>query len=207
MSGRGIFVTGTDTDVGKTWVATRLLKLLGQQGFRSSGMKPIECGGREDSSALLAASSVGDLDLDQVNPVTISEPLAPAASSDQVSIDFDRVGESYLGLALKSDWVVVEGAGGWLVPVDAQRSMADLAVSLDLPVVVVAANRLGVLNHTLLTLKAIESVGLPCCGVFLNTINESDLSIQTNARVLRASAPFIRVIDDDLSELVSLLTE
>ena len=183
----GLFITGTDTDVGKTWVAVRLIEALRERGVDAVGMKPIESGSTKDSEALLAASSREDLGLRDVNPINLSEPVAPAASRDGVTIDFDQLCQAYRDLAAKSELVFIEGAGGWVVPVDESRTMVDLAVQLEQPVLIVAANRLGVMNHTLLTVKALQAAGLECVGVLLNTFGESgdDVSRGTNAEVLR----------------------
>lgn len=208
MNARGFFITGTDTGVGKTWVTTHWLRLLRQVGIDAVGMKPVECGGREDATAIYeAAERVATLD--EINPVSLSEPLAPAAIGGAPRIDFDEILANYHLLSLLYFPVLVEGAGGWLVPIDRERTMADLAVALGLPVIVVAANRLGVLNHTLLTVRAIEASGLVCRAVFLNDLDEAskpgDLSRESNARVLRDHLPGIPVIERDPAALLDLI--
>lgn len=203
---RGIFIAGTDTGVGKTRVTTRLLAELRGRGLAAAGMKPVECGGREDAIAIREAA--GRLDpLDRVNPVSLAEPVAPAAATQPGRIDFRRIGECFDELARGRDFVLVEGAGGWLVPLDRKRTMADLAVFLGLPVVLVAPNRLGVLNHALLAIRSIASSGLECRAVFLNTIpgNDEDPSRRSNARILRQHLPEIPVIEEDLPALADLL--
>mgnify|MGYP003634719723 FL=1 len=200
----GIFVTGTDTDVGKTWVTTHLLKRLRETGLNAAGMKPIECGSREDAEAILKASGNTTLTLNQINPVSIPEPLAPVASTMTEAISFDQIQSAYKTLQSTSDFVIVEGAGGWLVPVDTERTMADLVKCLKLPVLIVAANRIGVLNHTLLTVQSIELMGLTCAGVFLNTINpDIDASQSSNAVILRKVLTKIPVFDGDIPELAA----
>ncbi len=200
----GLFIAGTDTGVGKTWVAVRLLRLLRERGLDAVGMKPVECGGREDATALHEAAGKA-IELDEVNPYALAEPLAPAAVEQAPRIDFETVKALHRGLSERHDFVIVEGAGGWLVPLDRERTMADLAASLGLPVLLVAANRLGVLNHVLLTVRAIAASGLECDGVFLNTLDgEDDPSRASNARVLREILPTIPVIDGDLEALVLL---
>ena len=202
----GLFITGTDTDVGKTWVTVRLIEALRERGVDAVGMKPIESGGTKDSEALLAASSRDDLDLRDVNPINLSEPVAPAASRDGVTIDFDQLCEAYENLAAKSELVFIEGAGGWVVPVDETRTMVDLAVQLGQPVLIVAANRLGVMNHTLLTLTAVRAAGLECMGVLLNTFGESgeDVSYETNAEVLRQHLGEVPLFEGLEEAIVSL---
>lgn len=203
---RGWFITGTDTGVGKTRVTTRLIAELRVRGLDAAGMKPVECGGREDAVAIHEASGRVD-PLERINPVSLAEPVAPAAATEPVVIDFPHIRGCFEALARSHDLVLVEGAGGWLVPLDRERTMADLAAFLGLPVIVVAANRLGVLNHTLLTLRAIASSGLQCGAVYLNTIPDGggDSSRAGNARVLREQLPGIPVIEDDLHALADHL--
>lgn len=203
---RGVFIAGTDTEVGKTRVATRLLAELRGRGLEAAGMKPVECGGRGDALAIHEASGRVD-PLDRINPVPLAEPVAPAAAAQPAGIDFRRVEACFDELARGRDLVLVEGAGGWLVPLDRERTMADLAAFLGLPVVLVAPNRLGVLNHALLTSRAIASSGLECRAVFLNTLpgNDGDPSRGSNARILREHLPGIPVIEDDLPALADLL--
>jgi dethiobiotin synthetase len=202
---KGLFITGTDTGVGKTRVTTGLISTLRGIGVNAVGMKPVECGGCEDSDAILAASGgvESGLTREEINPVNLPEPLAPAAMSLEKEIDFERIFQVYTSLARRFDVVVVEGAGGWLVPLDRERTMADLAVRLGLPVLVVAANRLGVLNHTLLTVQAIRLSGLVCHGIYLNTFEgELDLSSQSNARVLKELFPDLPLFGMDFEEII-----
>lgn len=202
---KGLFITGTDTGVGKTRFTTGLISFLRAGGINAVGMKPIECGGSEDGEAILAASG-GEAQgwvRDEISPVILPEPLAPAAVSMDRKIDFDQIRRTYNMLAWKSDFVAVEGAGGWLVPLDRKRTMADLAVLLGLPVLVVAANRLGMLNHTLLTVQAIQAAGLVCHGISLNTFEgTSDLSTESNARVLGELLPDLPVFGMDFGGIV-----
>ncbi len=207
MKLKGVFIAGTDTGVGKTWVTTRLIEGLRSRGIRTVGMKPVECGGRDDSTAILTASGglESGLSLDEVNPFTLPEPLAPAAATPPIQLDFEGIRFSFETLANRYERVIVEGAGGWYVPLDHERTMADMATMLGLPVLVVAANRLGVLNHTLLTVRAIQALGLECCGIFLNDLAaDSDLSCQSNARVLRQILPGLEVFDNDAEGLLNL---
>ena len=205
MSKRGVFITGTDTDVGKTWVAARLIQKLRESGVDAVGMKPIECGSYDDSDALRAASGDAGLSREQINPIHLPDPLAPAAFSEVPEIDFADLKQRFDDLAEAHDFVVVEGAGGWLVPVDETRTMADLAEQFELPVVIVAANRLGVLNHTLLTVRAILDSDLSCAGVFLNSLPDtSDLSCDSNSKVLEKNLVEIPMIDQNLDPLLEL---
>jgi dethiobiotin synthetase len=208
MKTKGCFIAGTDTGVGKTWVTTRWLRCLRESGIDAVGMKPIECGGREDAIAIREACD-GVATLDEINPVSLPEPLAPAAIIGSPRIDFYEILASFDLLSMLHFPVLVEGAGGWLVPLDRERTMADLALALRLPVVLVAANRLGVLNHTLLTVRAIADAGLECRAVFLNDLDGAarpdDLSRKSNARVLRDHLPGIAVIERDPVALLKLI--
>jgi len=208
MKAKGCFIAGTDTGVGKTWVTTRWLRCLRASGIDAVGMKPVECGGRDDAIAIREACN-GLATLDEINPVSLPEPLAPAAMIGGPRIDFDEILENFERLSMRHSPVLVEGAGGWLVPIDGARTMADLAVALGLPVVLVAANRLGVLSHTLLALRAIADSGLACRAVFLNDLDKDarpdDRSRESNARVLRELLPGIAVVERDPTALLKLI--
>jgi len=183
-----IFITGTDTGVGKTRVASLLVRALRAAGTDAVGFKPICCGERGDAEALAEASG-GAVTLNDVNPVWLRPPVAPytAAMIEGRMVDLALVREKFAELRAAHATVVVEGAGGWFVPVTRDFSMADLAIEFALPVIVVAANRLGVINHTLLTLAAIRASGLKCLGVVLNhphAPDPEDPAVVTNPGVL-----------------------
>ncbi len=178
-----VFVTGTDTGVGKTFFVVEILKHLRAQGLSAVGMKPICCGDRGDARALLDASADG-VSMDEINPVWLRTPLAPAVAAEleQVEIGVERLAASYAALAARFDVVLVEGVGGWLVPLTRKRSMEDFAKLLELPVVIVAANRLGCMNHICLTAQAVRSAGLAVAAVAMNEgFGPADLSQSTNA--------------------------
>jgi dethiobiotin synthetase len=175
------FVTGTDTGVGKTHVTRLILEGLRGAGVDAAGYKPVACGDRDDARILAEAS--GGLALEQVNPVFLKSPVAPyvAGLLENRTIDPAEMLAGYRRLAAAHQTVVVEGAGGWEVPVAAGYRISDLAAELGLPVVLVAANRLGALNHILLTLGAIRARGLSCAGIFLNQLDdELDTAMITN---------------------------
>jgi len=206
MRRRDVFIAGTDTDVGKTWVTTRLIRHFREQGIDAVGTKPVECGGDEDSRLILEACQDSGITTAEVNPVAFPDPLAPAAMEGRDTIDIDRIANIFRDLQARHEIVIAEGAGGWLVPLDDNRTMADLAVALDIPVVIVAANRLGVLNHTLLTVRAINSSGLKCAGIYLNDFDGlRDHSSDSNAGVLRRQLPAIPVINSSIADLAGLL--
>ncbi len=182
-----LFLTGTGTGVGKTFVSIQLLHWLRSHGIRAVGMKPICCGDREDARRLLAASAEG-ISIEELNPVCLQSPVAPsvAAQIEQVEIDLGKIRDGFRDLSERFDTVIVEGVGGWLVPITADLFVSDFAKQLDLPVAIVAENRLGCLNHVLLTLESVQRRGLVCAGVILNQTNgPTDLAQSTNETELR----------------------
>lgn len=203
-----LFVAGTDTGVGKTYVTSRLVRSLRAKGVDCVGVKPISCGGLEDAEALRDACD-GILSIDDVNPMRLESFCAPiiAARIEKRTIDIDLIRRTCARLAAKHESIIVEGAGGWLVPLTRDFFIADLAMELALPVAVVAANRLGAINHTLLTVESIKARGLTCAGIFLNqarTPTEDDeIAIQTNRAVLEdtAGVPILGVIAHGQAEL------
>jgi dethiobiotin synthetase len=179
------FVTGTDTGAGKTHVTRLLLETFRRAGVDAVGYKPVACGDRDDG--LILAEASGGLPLDEVNPVFLKSAVAPyvAGLLENQSVNPAELIAGYHQLAAKHQVVIVEGAGGWEVPITANYRIADLAADLGLPVVIVAANRLGALNHILLTLGAIQARGLKCAGVFLNQLaDELDTAMITNKGVI-----------------------
>lgn len=186
---RSLFITGTDTDVGKTFVSALLVRALRAAGIDAVGMKPICCGDRIDAE-LLHEASEGAAELGEINPVWLRTPAAPytAAMVEERTIDLALIRESFAKLRARHEVVIVEGAGGWLVPITADFFVADLAVEFALPVVVVAANKLGALNHTLLTVDSIAARGATCAGVIFNNTSDAapDTATATNAGVLES---------------------
>lgn len=199
-----LFLTGTDTGVGKTYTAVCLLRLGRAAGLRCAGMKPICCGDRKDAELLLAASSEG-LTIDEVNPVWLKTPVAPysAALTEDVVIQPEQLVSAVALLQARFDFVVVEGVGGWLVPLRRDYFVADLAKEMSLPVLVVALNRLGCLNHTLLTIRSIAASGLGCAGVALNAAKQmTDFSSATNEEILRriSNVPILPVLTSEMQK-------
>ena len=189
-----IFVTGTDTGVGKTLVSAALLYALARHHRRVVGMKPIAAGTvrmgalqiNEDVVALRAASTCtvpAELD----NPVLLPDPLSPhiAAARAGVHIDIGRLVACHLALTKLADAVVVEGAGGFHVPLSNTETGADLAQALDLPVILVVGLRLGCLNHALLTAEAIRARGLMLAGWVANHVDPTMLARDDNIAFLQ----------------------
>ena len=204
MSG-GWFVTGTDTGVGKTRVARLLLEALKRAGYSAAGMKPVASGCHvtaaglrsDDALELMQASSVA-ADYADVNPYALGSACAPhiAAREMGVEIQLDRILESFRRLQQKSPWVVVEGVGGWSVPLGERLTMAEVARALGLPVILVVGLRLGCLNHALLTAEAIRRADLPLAGWVANRIDPAMTHVPENIATLaqKIEAPLLAQI-------------
>ncbi|MFA6902958.1 MAG: dethiobiotin synthase [Gallionellaceae bacterium] len=196
------FVTGTDTGVGKTLISCALLYAFAAQGKRVVGMKPVAAGCdddglNEDVKKLRAATNIL-ASLGQINPYSFLHPVAPhiAARNAGVQINLQRILESYNELASQADVVIVEGAGGFQVPLNNTEDSADLAVALGLPVILVVGMRLGCLNHALLTMRAISACGLKCAGWIANVTDAEMAVLDDNIHALRQriDAPLLAVV-------------
>ncbi len=198
------FITGTDTGVGKTRIAAALCHALVGRGLRVAGMKPVASGcsltadglRNEDALALLAAMNVRARYSD-VNPYAFAPAIAPhiAAQEAGVGIDFEVLDRAFERLKMQSQAMIVEGAGGWLAPLDATRGFADLAAHWQMDVVLVVGMRLGCLNHALLTAESIERRGLRLRGWVANTIDPQIERLAENISTLqsRLAAPCLGV--------------
>jgi dethiobiotin synthetase len=199
---RAYFITGTDTEIGKTYVACALLHAFRRQGLTAVGMKPVAAGTdaaghNDDVEALIAASSLA-LPRERVNPYCFADPIAPhiAAAEAGVVISSERISESLRELSAQADVVVVEGVGGFVVPLAEGFDAADLAAALALPAILVVGMRLGCLNHALLTVEAIRARGLPLAGWIANRIDPAMSRFAENLATLQASiaAPLLGVV-------------
>ena len=173
----GVFVTGTDTGVGKTWVAAALLRSLVAAEFRAVGMKPVAAGfepGTDVNGDVVALLDAGNVDAQAQwrNPYAFADAVAPhlAAAAAGVPIEMSRIVDAAAMLRRTADALVVEGAGGALVPIDRTRDMLDIAATLGLPVLLVVGMRLGCLNHALLTALALQRRGLVLAGWVANAL-------------------------------------
>jgi dethiobiotin synthetase len=202
---RGVFVTGTDTGVGKTFVSCALARALARRGVRVGVMKPVASGCRrhggslisEDAEELLAASGSGDRH-EEVCPLRFAAPLGPsvAARLERRRVRMAPVMAAFGRLRRRHQFLIVEGVGGLAVPLSARSDVAGLARRLRLPLLVVAADRLGVLNHTVLTLEYARRAGLEVRGVVLNRPRAGgDSSRRSNAAELRRrGVPLLTVL-------------
>jgi dethiobiotin synthetase len=182
------FVTGTDTGVGKTFVTSGLIRFSRSRGIDTVAMKPICTGDNDDVRRLLEAC--GSCEPEHlINPVWYRTPVAPYTASiiEDRLIDLGSICDAFERLASQHSNVLVEGAGGIAVPIFAHYDFRDLARDLQLDVIIVAANRLGVLNHTRLTVEAVRTAGLGCSLIVLNSVQaDSDVSQATNLSVLES---------------------
>lgn len=193
--GRGIFITGTDTGVGKTLAACGLAFALRGLGYKVGVMKPVETGCAEKEGQLfpqdafhLKEASGCEEPLQKICPYRLPSPLAPsvAAQRAHVTIDLSLLRKLYDEISSPNGITLVEGAGGLLVPLQSRHTVADLVRLLELPLVIVVANRLGALNHALLTLEHASCLGLPVLGYILNHLEgQTSPAAETNARTLQ----------------------
>ncbi len=202
---KAYFVAGTDTGVGKTMVSSALLHAYAQQGLKSAGMKPVAAGcneidGRlvsEDVAMLLAAGNARTA-FETHNPYAFAPPIAPhiAAAAEKVVIRPRVIHDAFRNLSAMADVVIVEGVGGFRVPLSEQFDTADLAQLLNLPVILVVGMRLGCINHTLLTTESIQARGLELAGWVANRIDPEMSAFEENLQALdqRIGAPCLGVL-------------
>jgi dethiobiotin synthetase len=185
-----LFITGTDTGVGKTHFTCWLLRAWRRAGHDAVALKPIATGDRDDALRLHDAME-SRLTLDEINPLHFREPAAPlvAAEAENRTIDFPKLNAALRETCARFAHVAVEGVGGWRVPLAKNYEVRDWARDLALPVVVVARGTLGTLNHTLLTVESIRAAGLTCAGIVVNagaeTSPDLDLVLHRNVALLR----------------------
>ncbi|MEO8001403.1 MAG: dethiobiotin synthase [Arenimonas sp.] len=173
MNKLSLYITGTDTDAGKTWVTTECLRALSTKNFNAVGMKPVASGcemtsqglRNDDALKLIAASSIS-VRYELVNPIALREPTAPeiAAKHDAVEISLEPVLNAYLQIKAEADIVLVEGVGGWLAPLSDTLDQSALVHALQCPVILVVGLKLGCINHARLTERALKEDGIDCVG-------------------------------------------
>lgn len=207
--GNGYFVTGTDTGVGKTRVSCALLHAFAAAGKIVAGMKPIAAGcenGAWPDVELIAAASNVSVEREYINPYALVPPIAPhiAASRAGIEIDLEVIRRAYFELRKKADIVIVEGAGGFLVPLNDHEDSADMAHALGLPVLLVVGMRLGCINHALLTAHAVRAAELPLAGWVANRIDLEMAAFEENILALerRLDCPLLGVLPYDQSHSV-----
>jgi dethiobiotin synthetase len=202
---KGYFITGTDTDVGKTLIALGVIEKLKQEGYRVGAIKPVAAGCECTANGLRNGDAVQlhqqcnvVLDYNAINPYPFAPAIAPhiAAADAGVRVDMENIYQHYETIAEKSDCVVVEGAGGWQVPLNDFQTIADLAKRLQLPVILVVGMRLGCISHALLTVESIGAAKLPLAGWVANQIEPEMNRLEENIATLqqRIDAPLLGCI-------------
>ena len=207
----GVFITGTDTDAGKTFVSAIIIRALASAGFKVAGLKPIASGFyqtgdswvNDDVQALTHASNV-DLPSKRVNRYAFTPAIAPHIAARQAGeeLSFDLIAQDVAFASKAADLVLVEGVGGWHVPLampDKENhpvsDIESLAVSLNLPVILVVGLRLGCLNHAILTAKAIEQSGVPLLGWVANHVDPEFAFVNENLQTLDAILPVPKLFE------------
>jgi dethiobiotin synthetase len=195
---KAFFITGTDTNVGKTLIAAGLLIAAKNKGLTTAALKPVAAGcekteeGLRNADALLLQSVITQpLGYDQINPYALEAAIAPhiAAQQEKRSLSVDRLSGFCRGVLGSADFTLLEGAGGWRVPINPRETLADLAKNLQLPVIMVVGIRLGCINHALLTFEAIVRDGVPVVGWVANCVDADMPVLQENIDSLRARLP------------------
>ncbi len=201
----GFFIAGTDTDVGKTRITAGLLHVLASRGYTTVAMKPVSAGChltahglRNEDALILQHHATLALPYAHVNPYAYAAAIAPHIAAEQTgqSIDITHIRKIFDDMTPRVDYVLVEGAGGWRVPINGHETMADIAQALALPVILVVGMRLGCLNHALLSVESIAHAGLPLAGWVANERFTGVAVLQHNIDALRAriNAPLLGVV-------------
>ena len=201
----GFFITGTDTGIGKTWSSIALLHYFRQQGKSVLGMKPVASGCeaingrlRNEDALLLQQHASHSAEYALINPYAFAQPVSPhiAANCSGQQINLQEIRRCYTILRKKADLVIVEGVGGWRVPLAEHLDVADLAVSLKLPVIVVVGIRLGCINHAKLTLQAVTASGLSCAGWVASCVEPDMMAREENIKTIErmTEAPLLGVL-------------
>ncbi|MDH5219076.1 MAG: dethiobiotin synthase [Gammaproteobacteria bacterium] len=202
---QGYFITGTDTHIGKSIVSASLLHGASQRNLKAAGMKPVATGcleskdglRNEDAEMMIQYSTV-DLPYELVNPYAFEPPVSPhlAAKHLNEEIRLDKIVESYQAIKEQADMVIVEGVGGWMVPINETELVEDIARAIGLPLLFVVGTRLGCINHALLTMERIKASGLPVAGWIANIMdrNIDFLPEVIDTLRLRIDAPLVGII-------------
>ena len=195
MQAKSFFVTGTDTGVGKTCVSCALLQAAKEAGLSTAASKPLAAGGEDTSSGIfnkdalqLQAACTLELAYHEINPLCLQHAIAPhiAARAEGIGLDLQQLASSVQSVIdRQADLTLIEGAGGWRVPLNAQQTLADLARSLAQPVILVVGMRLGCLNHALLSMQAIKQDGVKLQGWIANQLDPAMPAYQENLETLQ----------------------
>jgi dethiobiotin synthetase len=196
----GFFITGTDTDVGKTWATIALMHYFKNKGFSVVGMKPVAAGclwqdGQlKNADALLMQENANlALEYKEINPYAFEMPVSPHLAAKKNPVQLDVIEKAFCDLKVKADVVLVEGAGGWLAPLNEKCDIADLAKVLQIPLIMVVAIRLGCINHARLTFDGIQNSGVQCAGWLATCVDPEMQKQDENIETIKnkISAPFL----------------
>ena len=215
MHSQGFFITGTDTGIGKTWATIALMQSCKAEGMKVAGMKPIASGCEEingqykNEDALMIQSCCSDsYPYELINPYAFREPIAPHIAAEKVSADVElkKIADIYTFLAEQNDIVIVEGVGGWRVPLSDILTTRDIVNTLDIPVILVVGLRLGCINHALLTNQVIHSDNIQLAGWIANSVDrdylETEKTMQTLMQHISApllgKMPFLPIYDAEI---------
>lgn len=200
---KAFFITGTDTNVGKTWASIALMNYYKRQGLSVMGFKPVAAGCdwvdgqlKNEDAMLLQENSSLPLDYEKINPFAFEAPVSPHIAAGDVSVNLGSIVQIFCELEKKVDVVVVEGAGGWLAPLNHEQDVADLAIALQIPVIMVVAIRLGCINHARLTFQAIQQSGVSCRGWLAMCVDPEMLRQTENIETIKnnISVPLLGVL-------------
>jgi dethiobiotin synthetase len=200
---KGYFITGTDTNVGKTWATIALMRYFKSRGKSVAGMKPVasgcvmQAGQLKNEDALLIQENASvQIDYDLINPYAYELPVSPHIAGANNPVKLDQLTARFDLLKTLADVVVVEGAGGWYTPLNEQEANSDLAIALALPIIMVVAIRLGCINHARLTYQAIKQSGVDCAGLIAVCIEPDLLSRDENIQTIKnnVDAPLLGVL-------------
>jgi dethiobiotin synthetase len=210
---KGYFITGTDTNAGKTWATIALMRYFKQQGKSVAGMKPVASGCfmqdeqlKNEDALLIQENASLKIDYDLINPYAYELPVSPHIAGINNPVNLPKIVERFNSLKELAEIVLVEGAGGWYAPLNDSEDISDLAKALALPVIMVVAIRLGSINHAKLTWQAIQHSGIPCAGWIAVCVDpdmlKHDENIQTINTALKVPLlgvlPYLASADFDL---------
>ena len=198
---KGYFITGTDTDVGKTWATIALMHYFKQQGYSVVGMKPVAAGCsfsseitdvtqevlRNADAMLMQANATVDVRYEQINPYAYVLPVSPHIAGINDPVNMAKIVMRFNELKQSADIVMVEGAGGWYTPINNQEDISDLAKLLSLPVILVVGIKLGCINHAKLSYQAIQQSGLVCVGWIAVCVDDDMLFVDHNIETIKAA--------------------
>ena len=191
---QGYFITGTDTNAGKTWATIALMRYFKQQGKTVVGMKPVAAGCttqhgqlKNEDALLIQENASLQIDYGLINPYAYESPVSPHIAGINNPVNLAKIIEKFNSLKALAEIVLVEGAGGWYAPLNDHQDISDLAKALGLPVILVVAIRLGCINHAKLTCQAIQYSGIPCAGWIAVCVDPDMLNRDENIHTIKAA--------------------